>query len=245
MKIMTHADIVALEKLPVGERIRQKNVLEIVQASGAQYADWCFCLVRTDTTKKHEGISFVLIDMHQPGVETRPIKLIAGSSPFCETFFTDATAPKEAVLGELNVGWTVGKRLLQHERVSQTGAGGPGRRPQPLFEVAKKYVEVDLKKEKGTEAYKALHEATVVGDTVGDPFKDTSSVALNPIIKFSTLFGLLAVEIAVEIKHSGGWDYTSFLGVGMLAVALFFVWRSFYAMRIPPKEPIAGTPASH
>jgi alkylation response protein AidB-like acyl-CoA dehydrogenase len=63
-----------------------------IWTSGAQYADWCFCLVRTDTTKKHEGISFVLINMHQPGVETRPIKLIAGSSPFCETFFTDARA---------------------------------------------------------------------------------------------------------------------------------------------------------
>ncbi|HEX6962231.1 MAG TPA: sodium/proton-translocating pyrophosphatase [Lacipirellula sp.] len=97
---------------------------------------------------------------------------------------------------------------------------------------AKKLVEVDLK-EKGTD----LHAATVVGDTVGDPFKDTTSVALNPIIKFSTLFGLLAVEIAVEMKeaayHEGGRDITSYVGVGMLAVALIFVWRSFYSMRIP------------
>lgn len=97
---------------------------------------------------------------------------------------------------------------------------------------AKKYVEVDLK-EKGT----ALHGATVIGDTVGDPFKDTTSVALNPIIKFSTLFGLLAVEIAVEIKAAaqsrGGTDYTPVVGAIMLLVALVFVWRSFYAMRIP------------
>jgi len=97
---------------------------------------------------------------------------------------------------------------------------------------AKKLVEVDLK-EKGTE----LHAATVIGDTVGDPFKDTTSVALNPIIKFSTLFGLLAVEIAVEIRraaeHSQSRDFTPFLGVVFLAVALTFVWRSFYAMRIP------------
>ena len=99
---------------------------------------------------------------------------------------------------------------------------------------AKKYVEVDLK-EKGT----PLHAATVVGDTVGDPFKDTTSVALNPIIKFSTLFGLLAVEIAVSIKEAAelgkGKDYTAYVGVAMLAIALVFVWRSFYAMRIPPK----------
>jgi K(+)-stimulated pyrophosphate-energized sodium pump len=97
---------------------------------------------------------------------------------------------------------------------------------------AKKLVEVDLK-EKNTE----LHSATVVGDTVGDPFKDTTSVALNPIIKFSTLFGLLAVEIAVENSRAAEsqsvQDYTPYIGVGMLAIALLFVWRSFYSMRIP------------
>jgi len=99
---------------------------------------------------------------------------------------------------------------------------------------AKKLVEVDLR-EKGTD----LHAATVVGDTVGDPFKDTTSVALNPIIKFSTLFGLLAVEIAVKGKEASHadkvFDYTPVVGVGMLIVALIFVWRSFYAMRIPEK----------
>jgi K(+)-stimulated pyrophosphate-energized sodium pump len=102
---------------------------------------------------------------------------------------------------------------------------------------AKKLVEVDLK-EKGT----SLHASTVVGDTVGDPFKDTTSVALNPIIKFSTLFGLLAVEIAVSIKLAAaagrGWDYTAYVGVALLAVALVFVWRSFYAMRIPKEPPV-------
>ncbi len=87
---------------------------------------------------------------------------------------------------------------------------------------AKKYVEVDIR-EKGT----PLHAATVVGDTVGDPFKDTSSVALNPIIKFTTLFGLLAVEIAVEAKDVAQW-----IGVGLFAVGLYFVYRSFYSMRI-------------
>ncbi len=97
---------------------------------------------------------------------------------------------------------------------------------------AKKLVEVDLK-EKGTD----LHAATVVGDTVGDPFKDTTSVALNPIIKFSTLFGLLAVEIAVKMKETalskGTMDYTSIIGLVMLVIGFAFVWRSFYSMRIP------------
>lgn len=96
---------------------------------------------------------------------------------------------------------------------------------------AKKVVEVDLK-EKGT----PLHEATVVGDTVGDPYKDTSSVALNPIIKFSTLFGLLAVEIAVKMssqaKTASTTDYSPIIGLIFLIIGLFFVYRSFYGMRI-------------
>jgi K(+)-stimulated pyrophosphate-energized sodium pump len=103
---------------------------------------------------------------------------------------------------------------------------------------AKKLVEVDFK-EKNT----PVHAATVVGDTVGDPFKDTTSVALNPIIKFSTLFGLLAVEIAVKMRHSAGGgrpsdlrlDTASVVGLAMLLVSFFFVWRSFYAMRIPER----------
>ena len=94
---------------------------------------------------------------------------------------------------------------------------------------AKKIVEVDLK-QKGT----PLHAATVVGDTVGDPFKDTSSVAMNPIIKFTTLFGLLAVEIAVELKQKHADSPLSYLiGGGCFLVALVFVYRSFYHMRIP------------
>jgi K(+)-stimulated pyrophosphate-energized sodium pump len=81
-----------------------------------------------------------------------------------------------------------------------------------------------------------LHAATVVGDTVGDPFKDTTSVALNPIIKFSTLFGLLAVEIAVNMKlaarAAGTFDFTTIIGLLFLAISLVFVYRSFYSMRI-------------
>jgi K(+)-stimulated pyrophosphate-energized sodium pump len=110
---------------------------------------------------------------------------------------------------------------------------------------AKKLVEVDLK-EKGTQ----LHAATVVGDTVGDPFKDTSSVSLNPIIKFSTLFGLLAVEISIPFKkelaiQGGGIDYIAIAGVVLLAVAVFFVWRSFYKMRIPQKEGAGKAGTTH
>jgi K(+)-stimulated pyrophosphate-energized sodium pump len=92
---------------------------------------------------------------------------------------------------------------------------------------AKKIVEVELK-EKGT----PLHAATVVGDTVGDPFKDTSSVAMNPVIKFTTLFGLLAVELGVKLTADLGPGFSTMLAAAFFVVALVFVWRSFYAMSI-------------
>jgi K(+)-stimulated pyrophosphate-energized sodium pump len=92
---------------------------------------------------------------------------------------------------------------------------------------AKKIVEVELK-QKGTE----LHAATVIGDTVGDPFKDTSSVAMNPVIKFTTLFGLLAVELAVSLTRDQGTGLTHILALAFFVVSFFFVYRSFYGMRI-------------
>ena len=107
-----------------------------------------------------------------------------------------------------------------YQAIFMANAGG-------AWDNAKKIVEVELKA-KGT----PLHDATVVGDTVGDPFKDTSSVALNPIIKFTTLFGLLAVELAVSWTKDRGANFTTALGAVFLAVALFFIWRSFYGMRI-------------
>lgn len=85
--------------------------------SHADKADWMFCLVRTDASgTKHDGISFILIDMQSPGVSVRPIRLISGASPFCESFFEDVRVPVENLVGELNRGWAVAKRLLQHER---------------------------------------------------------------------------------------------------------------------------------
>ncbi|MCF8469763.1 MAG: acyl-CoA dehydrogenase family protein [Parvibaculum sp.] len=99
-----------------------------IWTSYADKADWIFCLVRTDPAKKHDGISFLLFDMMSPGVEARPISMISGASPFCETFFTDVKVPKKNLVGELNKGWTIAKRLLQHERemISGMGLGGVG-----------------------------------------------------------------------------------------------------------------------
>ena len=87
-----------------------------IWTSDAHLSDWMFCLVRTDRSVKQGGISFVLIDMQTPGIERRPIKLISGVSPFCETFFTDVRVPKDQMVGPLNGGWEIAKRLLQYER---------------------------------------------------------------------------------------------------------------------------------
>lgn len=119
-----------------------------IWTSYADKADWIFCLVRTDPTKKHDGISFLLFDMMSPGVEARPITMISGASPFCETFFTDVKVPKGNLVGELNKGWTIAKRLLQHEREMISGMGlggvGSGSGLGGLDQVAKEYFgEVD------------------------------------------------------------------------------------------------------
>ena len=93
-----------------------------IWTSYADEADWIFCLVRTDSARKHAGISFLLFDMQTPGVSTRPILLISGKSPFCETFFDNVRVPRRNLVGELNGGWTIAKYLLSHERAT-IGAG--------------------------------------------------------------------------------------------------------------------------
>ena len=123
------------------------------------------------------------------------------------------------------VGYLVGIAFFGlFQAIFMANAGG-------AWDNAKKIVEVELK-QKGTE----LHAATVVGDTVGDPFKDTSSVAMNPVIKFTTLFGLLAAEIAVTMKNQ---ELKTIIGFIFFLIALTFVYRSFYCMRIPVDKPSA------
>ena len=191
-----------------------------IWTSGAQYADWCFCLVRTDTSKKHEGISFVLIDMHQPGVETRPIKLIAGNSPFCETFFTDARAEKDDMVGPLNGGWTIGKRLLQHERSGQGGARMMG--GASVLDLAKTYVGLD---EKGRIADPDLRtritkhlidakaHALTIQRAVVEAKGNINPSATTSVMKNSgTWIGQEKAELTLEIMgHQGlGWEGEAF-----------------------------------
>jgi K(+)-stimulated pyrophosphate-energized sodium pump len=119
-----------------------------------------------------------------------------------------------------------------YQAIFMANAGG-------AWDNAKKIVETELK-QKGS----ALHDATVVGDTVGDPFKDTSSVALNPIIKFTTLFGLLAVELAVRLTSEQGSGLSNSLAVLFFVISWFFVYRSFYGMRIASQQAETGRKAS-
>lgn len=105
----------------------------------ADKADWIFCLVRTDPdARKHLGISFLLIDLQTPGVSVRPIELISGSSPFCETFFDDVRVPRENMVGPLNGGWTIAKKLLQYERQNVSAVGFGGDRSVRIEELAKR-----------------------------------------------------------------------------------------------------------
>ena len=115
-----------------------------IWTSNADRADWMFCLVRTDPdVPKHDGITFVLFDMASPGVTVRPIRLISGASPFCETFLDDVRVPKRNVVSEPGKGWTVAKRLLQYERTSIGGGMGGGlsggTRARSLQALAKRY----------------------------------------------------------------------------------------------------------
>jgi len=189
-----------------------------IWTSGAQYADMCFCLVRTDTTKKHEGISFVLIDMHQPGVEVRPIKLINGTSPFCETFFTDARAEKKNLVGPLNGGWTIGKRLLQHERSGLSGGGGGFGMGRSLDSLAKEYVGVD---DKGRIADADLRARVIQNDMDWRAFQQTAframaeakgnsgpSAATSIMKNAATSTLQTRAELTLEIMGSQGLGWT-------------------------------------
>jgi alkylation response protein AidB-like acyl-CoA dehydrogenase len=199
-----------------------------IWTSGAQYADWCFCLVRTDTSKKHEGISFVLIPMHQPGVEVRPIKLIAGNSPFCETFFTDAKAAKDDMVGPLNGGWTVGKRLLQHERSGQ--GGGRMMAGADVVSLAKTYVGLDDRgriadPDLRTRITKHLIDAQAHMLTIQRAMAEAKG-NLNPsattsVMKNSgTWVGQEKAELTLEIMgHQGlGWEGDTFAPEELTAV---------------------------
>ena len=194
-----------------------------IWTSGAHFADWCFCLVRTDPkAKKHEGISFILINMHQPGkVEARPIKMISGASGQCETFFTGARAEKNDMVGPLNGGWTIAKRLLQHERSGQGGARMMGGAVS-IADIAKKYVGVDekgrladndLRSRLSAHMINAKAHALTIQRAMAEARGNLNPSATTSVMKNSgTQIGQERSELTLEIMgHQGlGWDGDDF-----------------------------------
>ena len=191
--------------------------------SGGQWADMCFCLVRTDKSDKHRGISFLLIDMKAPGVDVRPIQMISGMSPFCETFFDDVKVPKENLVGEEGQGWTIGKRLLQHERTNLAGGGTMGRGgASSLSEIAKRYVGAN---DNGEIADAALRARIADFDMRWASFLLTARRAAeeskaqggvseisSALKKIGTKLGQERAELAIEIMglQGLGWEGEGF-----------------------------------
>ncbi len=140
-----------------------------IWTTAADKCDWIFCLVRTDpNVKKQEGISFLLIDMDDPGVSTTPIALISGESEFCQTFFDNVKVPKENLVGELNKGWSVAKALLVHERklMAEIGSDSPRQVMQPNM-AAREYLEFDNGKIADAHLRNALVEYDMLMQAVG------------------------------------------------------------------------------
>ena len=200
-----------------------------IWTSYADRADKIFCLVRTGPQEpKHDGISFLLIDMDQPGVTTRPITLISGKSPFCETFFDDAIAPKKDLVGGLNKGWTVAKRLLEHERtmISNMGLAGGGdgsgsKKMSGLAKVSKQYVGEDQNKKIANPSLRskvAKHEmnSRAFGLTLQRIGEETKVGAPSPAAAMSKYYGTehnkLRYELLLEAMGSKalGWEGDSF-----------------------------------
>jgi len=213
-----------------------------IWTSGAQWADWCFCLVRTDTTKKHEGISFLLIDMTSPGIEVRPIRLISGNSPFCETFFTDVKVPKDSLVGPLGGGWTIAKRLLQHERSGLAGAGPMGRGGLfggPLHQLAKDYAgadeagriaDTDLRARVAThEMETRAFQLTAVRSMVESRSNQGPSAATSIMKNAGTRVAQERAELTLEILGSLGlgWEGQGFSADELAAVRGWLGGKAF------------------
>ena len=195
-----------------------------IWTSGAVGADWIFCLVRTDfEASKHEGISFLVLDMETPGVTVTPIELISGASEFCQTFFDDVRVPKRNLIGQPGQGWTVGKRLLQYERSSIGGRGGTRQRAKTIDEWAKEYVgEIN-----GQIADPAIRDAVTeqrIGDdayqlTIRRSFEEATSSQAPSFL--SSMFKLYGTEqnmrrndllMAILGTQGLGWSGDGFTG---------------------------------
>ncbi|MEM7017034.1 MAG: acyl-CoA dehydrogenase family protein [Pseudomonadota bacterium] len=198
-----------------------------IWTSGANYADWIFCLVRTDSkAPKHEGISFLLFSMDSQGVMTKPIVLLNGHSPFCQTFFDDVQVPKEDLVHEVNRGWTVGKRLLQHERsglaaLAGNDSAGPMARIKPdksLPDLAKHYGGSEhiadpalrhdiIVNEQKRRAFILTQQRAIAESEAGTPGAATS---IFKFIEAEVVKEQLEIQLRIRGMQGLGWDGEQF-----------------------------------
>ena len=198
-----------------------------VWTSYADYADWIFCLVRTDTeVPKHNGISFLLFDMTSPGVSTKPIQLISGSSPFCETFLDDVKVPRKNLMGKLNDGWTIAKKLLEHERTMISGMGVQGGASDSKYSMenqAKHYLGTDGEKIANQNIRESIAQFKMDSKAFSLTLQRTGaeSKTSNTVSPASSMFKLYGTEqnkkryelmLQIQGSQSLGWEGDDFSG---------------------------------
>lgn len=208
-----------------------------IWTSGANYADWIFCLVRTDPdAPKHDGISFLLFSMDSPGVSVSPIELINGHSPFCQTFFDNVEVPKTDLVHKVNQGWTVAKRLLQHERsglaaLASADSGGVMQRIKPslpLPQLAMHYANADVIEDKTLRnqiinnemqrrAFALTQQRTVAESEANTPGAATS---IFKYVEAEVVKEQLELQVRIRGTQGLGWDGDVFtdeeIGMGRL-----------------------------
>ncbi len=194
-----------------------------IWTTASNNADWIFCLVRTNPdVPKHEGISFVLFTMNQPGVTVKPIQLISGASPFCETFFDNVIANKSDLVGTLNKGWTVAKRLLQHERsgMRALATGGNRETGAELSDLAREYVgELDGRIDDPVlRSEIAVHyiNAAAFRLTQARTLEESAGSTPGPATSIFKLYGADLAKARAELQvsimgtHGVGWEKDNF-----------------------------------
>lgn len=212
-----------------------------IWTTAADRCDWIFCLVRTDPeAKKQEGISFLLIDMDDPGVTTSPIPLISGESEFCQTFFSDVKVPKENLVGELNKGWSVAKALLVHERklMSEMGSESPRQIMQPNA-AAREYLEFEDGKISNPDLRRQLAQYDMLMQAIGlthfRTFEEKASGLRSPAPLVMKYVGTEAEKTKSELllaimgSRGLGWEGEGFNAVEIDTLRL---WAMSKAMTI-------------
>lgn len=217
------SDLASLRTSAVADGDRYLINGQKIWTSDGHTSEWMFILVRTGPLEpKHDGISFFILNMDQPGVDARPIDLINGGSHFCETFFENAVADKGDMIGELNKGWTVGKRLLQHERSGMESlvSGGTGKRATGIIDVARQYFGQrdgrldELFRDEVTDYEMNAHALKLTQKRIVDESTDgqTPAAATSIMKVVSTELQQVHTELLAALRgtHGYGWEGEGF-----------------------------------